>query len=217
MRRLDSTGLRGDLGAAAQEETELAHLKPLTHDDLGELADVLERVEASMGFVPNSLLTMGRRPELVRAFAAFAGAVQLGGDLDPVLQQLVAHVASTASGCRYCQAHTAAVAERRGAEAELLEEVWSFETSERFDPAQKAALRLARDAAVVPNAVTEGHFDELRQHFTEAQVVDLVAVIGLFGFLNRWNDTFATQLESEPIEFAEEHLADRGWSRGKHA
>jgi hypothetical protein len=46
--------------------------------------------------------------------------------------------------------------------------------------------------------------------------VEIVGVIAVFGFLNRWNDTFATPLESEPIEVGERLLAPRGWSAEKH-
>lgn len=196
----------------------MANVDPLSRNDLGEeFDDVFRMVEGAMGFVPNSMLTMARRPELLGAFASFAGAVQRHADLDPVLIQLVAHVASTAAGCSYCQAHTGAVAERRGASAELLDDVWSFETSEQFSSAQRAALRLARDAAVVPNTTGPQHFAELREHFSEEQIVDLVAVISLFGFLNRWNDTMATTLEEEPRSFGDATLASRGWSANKHA
>jgi len=48
------------------------------------------------------------------------------------------------------------------------------------------------------------------------RVVEIVGVIAMFGFLNRWNDTFATPLEDEPMEFGEKHLAAQGWDAGKH-
>ena len=82
---------------------------------------------------------------------------------------------------------------------------------------QRAALRLARDAAQLPNAVTEKHFDELRQYFDDGELVEIVAVISLFAFLNSWNDTMATPLENPPITFAQEHLTGNGWAVGKHA
>ncbi len=195
----------------------MPHLDPLSRAQLDDVEEVLSLVEGAMGFVPNSLLTMARRPDLLRAFVAFAGQVQRGGSLDPVLVQQVAHVASTAAGCRYCQAHTGAVAARHGASAEEVGDLWDFETSPHFDEGRRAALRLARDAALQPNAVGPEHFDALKAHFDEDQIVDLVAVVSLFGFLNRWNDTFATQLEGEPAEFAEGALSGRGWTVGKHA
>ena len=94
--------------------------------------------------------------------------------------------------------------------------MWEFETSDLFTPAERAALRVARDAAGVPNAVTDEEFDDLRAHFDDQQIVQIVATIGLFGYLNRWNDTMATTLEETPLAFGHEHLAECGWEPGKH-
>lgn len=107
---------------------------------------------------------------------------------------------------------------RLGADAEKVAAVWKFESSTLFtdpDP-ERAALRLARDAAQVPNATTAAHVDELRRHFTETEILDLVAMISLFGFLNRWNETMATALEDEPRAFGHTHLTTQGWEPGKH-
>ena len=68
----------------------------------------------------------------------------------------------------------------------------------------------------MPNAVTDADFAELKKHYTDAQIVDIVAVISLFGFLNRFNDTIATELEASPIEAGKRFLAKKGWSVGKH-
>ena len=68
----------------------------------------------------------------------------------------------------------------------------------------------------MPNAVTDAHFAELKKHYTDAQIVEIVAVISLFGFLNRFNDTIATDLEASPIEAGKRFLAKKGWSVGKH-
>jgi len=43
-----------------------------------------------------------------------------------------------------------------------------------------------------------------------------VAVISLFGWLKRWNDTLATPLEAALGAFAEERLPGRGWQAGRH-
>lgn len=108
-------------------------------------------------------------------------------------------------------------AHRAGASPEKVEAAFAFETSELFDARERAALRLARDAAFVPNETSEAHFEALRAHFSESEILDLVAVISLFGWLNRWNDTLATEIEAGPRRFAESHLAGEGWQPGKHA
>lgn len=170
-----------------------------------------------MGFVPLSMPTMAKVPGLMEAFAHLAGTINGIGAIDRGLGQLVANVASHAAGCRYCQAHTAAHANRAGVDADKVAGVWEFETSELFSEAERVALRVARDAAQVPNAVTDQHFADLAEHFTEEQVIQIVATISLFGYLNRWNETLATVLEPEPLAFASEHLGSAGWDPGKHA
>ena len=94
--------------------------------------------------------------------------------------------------------------------------IWRFESSELYTDAERAALRFARDAAIVPNGVTEEHFVELRRHWDDGQIVELLSVVSLFGFLNRWNDTMATELEEIPGAFAGEQLGPGGWNPGKH-
>jgi alkylhydroperoxidase family enzyme len=100
---------------------------------------------------------------------------------------------------------------------EKIAAVFEFETSDLFSDGERAALRLARDAAIVPNATTKDHFDDLKRHFTDEQIVEIMGVVSLFGWLNRWNDTMATDLEAEPLAFASQHLAGRGWTAGKHS
>jgi uncharacterized peroxidase-related enzyme len=192
-------------------------LDAVSRSELGDLETALAKTKRGLGFVPNSLLIMAQRPDLVRAFTGLSGEVFMGADLDIELLNMLAHMASSAAGCTYCQAHTATKIADDGPVSEKLRKIWEFEQSDLFTDAERAALRLARDAALVPNAVTEEHFDELKAHYTQRQIIDMVAVISLFGFLNRWNDTLATALEKEPLELAESLLTERGWRAGKHA
>lgn len=194
----------------------MPRLDPLPRESLPEFEPVFEIVEATMGFVPTSLLAMGRWPELLQAFAGLAGRVLGPGAIEPGLKNLVSFVSSNAAGCRYCQAHTSHTAVHQGVSPEKVDAAFEFETSPLFDARERAALRLARDASLVPNLVEDEHFEELRRHFSEREIVELVSVIGLFGYLNRWNDTVATRLESAPGGFATERLATHGWSIGKH-
>jgi uncharacterized peroxidase-related enzyme len=194
----------------------MARIPPLTREEASKLDDAFEPVEERMGFLPNSLLTMARRPEVLRAVASLAQAARTG-TVSRELKELIALVASTAAGCRYCQAHTASNATRAGADATKIALVWSYETSDVFDDAERAALTLAHHAALVPNQATDEDFAQLRRHFDDGQIVEIVTVIALFGFLNRWNDTVATDLEPRPFAVALEVIGAAGWEPGKHA
>jgi len=195
----------------------MPNIEPVPRSQLPEFASFFGLVRDAMGFVPNSLPTMAHRPEILSAFATLAGAVLGPGTVDLGLKQLVALMASTAAGCRYCQAHTASTAARRGVDLAKIESLYDFETSALFNDAERAALRLARDAALVPNCTTPAHFAELKRYYSEPDIVEIVAVVSLFGWLNRWNDTMATELEEEPRAFASDHLQKHGWAPGKHS
>ncbi len=214
----------------------MAHVEPLQREDLGDLEAVFAGAEAVMGFVPNSMLTMAHMPQLTMAFSLLAG-VTFGADIrgqmkafaemapaDPNaaealpgdMVQLIAYCVSLTAGCRYCQAHTSHNGHRQGLSEAKLASVLDYEASTEFSPAEKAVIALALAAGEVPNSSDPTHFAALQQHFSDRQIVQIVAVISLFGFLNRWNDTMATQLEATPIEFAQAVLADGGWQAGKH-
>ena len=160
---------------------------------------------------------MARGPELLLAMAPVVDIIYGPGRVDTGLKRLVALVASTAAGCRYCEAHTAHGSAAAGVDRDKVAAVWEFDTSTLFSEAERAALRVARGAASHPNGVTDEEFRQLRTHFDERQVLEIVSVICLFGFLNRWNDTLATTLEDVPGDVASRLLDQRGWTAGKHA
>ena len=183
-----------------------------------ELKDLFAPFEKSLGFIPNSALIMQRRPKILQAFSQLLGAINgPEGEVDRGFRRLLSHVASRAAGCRYCMAHTAGAALRFGVDESKLAAVWEYRTSPLYTEAERVALDFALAAAAVPNDVTDEMFAGLRVHWSENQVVEIVAVISLFGFLNRWNDTMATPLEEEPIHVGEKFLAAHGWEAGKHA
>jgi len=194
----------------------MARIDPLPRDSLVEHEERFASVEKGMGFIPNSMFTMARVPGLFQGFQDLASAALWNELIPHELKQMVALISSVAGRCQYCQAHTGHTAERLGVSPEKLGDIWSFETSEHFSDAERTALRLAFHAGQVPNAATDDDFAALKQHWDDDQATAIVAVIAVFGFLNRWNDTMATTLEDHPNEFGERVLADNGWERGQH-
>lgn len=192
-------------------------LAPEPVDARPELQGAFATYIRSLGFIPNSVLIMQRKPKLVQALAGLAAAVwDPESEVDRGFKRLVAHVASQAAGCQYCMAHTAGGALHLGVADEKVAAVWTYRDSPLYSEAERVALDLAMAAASVPNDVTDDMFARLREHWTDGQVVELVAVIALFGFMNRWNDTMATPLEAEPVQVGERFLAEHGWSPAKH-
>ena len=196
----------------------MPHLDPLPIERIPD-ADIRERFEhyrRTRGFTPNSIRTMARRPNIVRAFMALNQAVLYEGTVPNETKMLVSLASSLASGCLYCQSHMANLSSIYQAPDEKIAALAGFEDSPLFTPAERAAIRVAFKAGRVPNDVDASDFDELKKHWDEGQVVEIVASISLFGYLNRWNDTMATALEPLAIEVAERTIGPVGWEAGKH-
>ena len=214
----------------------MSNVEPLARDSVPGLGPIYDAAEQAVGFVPNSMLTMAHMSQLPVGFmmlvncifgadlkASMASMAEVVPDFDadaPGVSQelirLIAFSASVSAGCRYCQAHTSHQAHSLGVAEEKYAQILSYETSDAFSDAERAVIAIAFAAAAVPNEASPAHFAALREHFSERQIVQIVAVISLFGFLNRWNDTMATQLEQPAVDFAQQALGGVDWQLGKH-
>jgi uncharacterized peroxidase-related enzyme len=195
----------------------MAHMRPLDISAHPELAQTWQQFTAILGFVPNSLLTMQRRPKIVQGFGVLTAAVMdPESEVDLGFKRLIAHFCSRAAGCQYCMAHSLIAAKIHGISAEKVAEVWNYQSSPLYSEAERAALDFALAAGSVPNAVEASHFDALRAHWSEGAIVELLAVVALYGFLNRWNDSMGTEVEAPAMALGEAVLAQGGWDGGKH-
>ena len=177
----------------------MSRLPPLPPSALSEEArELIASGEPIMGFVPNDALDMARRPDILRGVTAMVAGVYGPGEVEPGLKRLVGYIASTAAGCVYCQQHTAHGSLKQGVEAEKLRAAWEYESSPLFTEAERAALRVAHLGSLSPSQVCDADVAALREHFTDGQVVEIVAVIAMFGFLNRWNAVMGTEIEPVP-------------------
>ncbi len=195
----------------------MAFMSPLDKSTSPELADDFAIFEEILGFVPNSLLTMQRKPEMVRAFGVLTRAVMSKtGEVDLGFMRLIAHFASRAAGCQYCEAHSLIAANIHGVSQQKLDAIWEFQTSELYSDGERVALEYALAAGSVPNGVTQELMDRMKKHWSENQIVEILGAVCLYGFLNRWNDSMATELESTPTAMGKRVLAQGGWNGGKH-
>ncbi len=178
----------------------MTRLDPLSIEDIDpETRSMIENAEKLMGFIPNDALVMARHPSLTKAMWGLVAAVYGPGELDNGLKRLIGEAASKAAGCFYCSAHAAHGAREQGVAQEKIDAVWGFEDSPLFSEAERAAINLAMKAGVVPNETTDADFVRLKAHFSEGAITEIVAVIAMFGFLNRWNTTLGTALEPVPL------------------
>jgi len=195
----------------------MALVEPLGRDNDPEVMELAMFFNETLGFPPNSILTMQRRPRIAKALIELNKAVMDNqASVTSEQKRLIGYIASTAAGCRYCQAHTALAAERYGASAERIKNVWSFRTNDLYSDAEKAAFELAIAASSVPNAVDDDVIGNMQKHWSDEEIVEILGVIALFGYLNRWNDSMGTRLEDGAEEAGARLLGGEGWTKGKH-
>lgn len=190
---------------------------PLSDVNDPELKKLIDFYNETLGFCPNSVKTMQRRPAIANAFITMNKAVMENhGRVTSALKRFIGYISSNAAGCRYCQAHTIRAAERYGATEEQLQNIWEYRTHPAFSDAERAALDFALAASVIPNSVNDELAENLRKHWDEGEIVEILGVVALFGYLNRWNDSMGTEMEEGAVESGKKHLKHKGWSVGKH-
>jgi len=192
-------------------------IKPLSNIEDKETQELVTFFNETLGFCPNSVLTMQKKPHLAKAFVNLNKAVMdNAGSISSEFKRIIAYISSNTAGCRYCQAHTIRAAERYGGEKERLEQAWNFENSRLFTEAEKVALRFAIAASSVPVSTTQELEELLHHHWDETDILEIMSVIALFGYLNRWNDVMGTSMEKDAKDSAESLLQNQ-WDIGKHA
>ena len=190
---------------------------PLASEHDPETKELAEFFNETLGFCPNSVLTMQRRPAISKAFINLNKAVMANeGKVTSALKRMIAWVSSNATGCRYCQAHAIRAAERYGAEQEKLDNIWEYKTHPAFSEAERAALDFSLAASQIPNAVDDQIKERLYQYWDEGEIVEMLGVISLFGYLNRWNDSMGTILEEDAVVSGNKYLGKHGFEVGKH-
>ena len=192
-------------------------IKPLSSIKDKETQELVTFFNETLGFCPNSVLTMQKKPHLAQAFVNLNKAVMdNAGSISSEFKRIIAYISSNTAGCRYCQAHTIRAAERYGGEKERLEQAWDFENSSLFSEAEKVALRFTIAASSVPVSTSQELEELLQHHWDETDILEIMSVIALFGYLNRWNDVMGTSLEKDAKDSAESLLQNH-WDIGKHA
>lgn len=192
-------------------------ITPLAEDTNSEVAELAKFFNETLGFCPNSVLTMQRRPAIASAFINLNKAVMANeGRVTAEQKRLIGYLTSANTGCRYCEAHTILAAERYGGSEERLANIWQFRDSDLYTAAEKAAFEFALAASSVPNAVDDAITEQMHAHWDDGETVEILGVIALFGYLNRWNDSMGTTMEAGAVDAGTRLLNETSWERGKH-
>ena len=193
-------------------------VSPLDRNSTKQAREMADFYDETLGFTPNSLFTMMHRPRIAKAFLEMNQAVMENkGSITSSMKREIAYLSSMTTGCRYCEAHAIRAAERYGSSQERLENIWEYKSNAAFSESDRAMFDLAIAASQVPNGVSEEIKARAKKFFSDGEIVEILGVVALFGYLNRWNDSMGTELENPAVKSAEKILKERGWEVGKHS
>jgi uncharacterized peroxidase-related enzyme len=172
-----------------------------------ELREAYDKFLRDRGNVPYFFRTLAHRPEIFRTATAHMQAVLNTGTLPTRLKELVVVRTSQINGTAYCLASHTAISLRLGTTPEQIEALKNWRESVLFNEAEKEALHLAEAMTTDSLHYSDEEMARLRRFYSEGEVVELMAAIGLFNYFNRFNNL----LRMEPTQPATaEELAEAG-------
>ncbi len=128
------------------------------------------------GLPVEMLQAMCLRPELLQGFAHLSAAVYPGGHVERSVKELIILTVSRANRCQFCTDSHVDIVRSLGM------------SQEARTPREQAAVRYTRAAIADSNAISQEVFQELRAAFSEPEIVEVTAMIGLISMLNMFNN-----------------------------
>jgi alkylhydroperoxidase family enzyme len=156
----------------------ISYVDPATIDD-PELEAIMERARSGGTPRPESQAIRLHHPDVMKAFNRAWDVFFRQGVTPHAIKELCRLYISRSVDCEYCGGQRSIVAQREGTTEMQVDEILDFERSERFDPAQRAALEWAQAIAWDPALAGDDLWQRLHEHFTEPQLVELGHFIAL--------------------------------------
>jgi uncharacterized peroxidase-related enzyme len=167
----------------------MAVVNPLPKEKAApEVHETYEGMTKRFGKVPNIFATMAHRPNVLKNFLPFYGAVMDEGTVEPRYKELAYLKTSLLNGCEYWTRAHIASAKRIGVTGEQIQALQFYERSPLFDEKDKATILYAERVTRGASAIRTGALEELRKFYDEGQIVELTLVICAANFTNRFND-----------------------------
>jgi uncharacterized peroxidase-related enzyme len=172
-----------------------------------ELREVYDKFLRDRGNVPYFFRTLAHRPEIFKTATAHMLAVLNTGTLPTKLKEMVVVRTSQINCTSYCLASHTAISLRLGTTPEQIEALKNWKDSPLFSEAEKVAIHLAEVMTSDSLHYSDQELADLRRFYSESEIVELMASVGLFNYFNRFNN----MLQMEPTQPAtSEELAEAG-------
>jgi len=153
-----------------------------------ETGEIYDRYMRQRGNVPNMFRTVAHRPEIFETMIAHFEAVLNTGTLPLKLKELVIVRTSQLNRCDYCLASHSRISKKLGWSEDQLTHLDQYALRDDFTLQEKTGLRLAELMTRNERPLTDEEWQEMRDAFSEGEIVELMAAVGLFNYFNRFNN-----------------------------
>jgi uncharacterized peroxidase-related enzyme len=152
--------------------------------------DFLASLEAKSKRANHFFRTMANRPEALKTFVPFYGAVMGPGSVERRIKELVYLTCSYANQCAYCTAAHIASGRKAGITEDELRALQAGQ-NDSFSAPERAAIRYARELTQTANAADTRA--DLADRFNDEQIVEITLVAAMANLTNRFNNGLMLQ------------------------
>ena len=162
----------------------MALIKLLEKNQIEKVAmEVYKDFEKKTGNVPEWVKVMAHSPKILKEFTELFKAVMNESQIESLLKWKIASVVSKTLKCPFCVDVTKKMIKKLGASEEIIEDV------EKMPDEEKEILELVKDVTLDGHLDQPELFEKLKEKFNEAQIIEIISVMGLFNYINRFNNT----------------------------
>ena len=159
-------------------------VKPISDKQADKLAkEIFYKTKASVGQVPEWMRVMANCSDTLKGFTALFHSLMDNAPTDSLLKWKVAYVVSEINKCEYCSSVTKIKLQSFGEDEKSLAKIEQISTAE-----EKVAIEWAKAVTEHAYKIDEDLVKRMKRHFSDAQIVEITSVIGLFNYINRFND-----------------------------
>lgn len=157
-----------------------------------------DRSEARFQALLNIFKVLGHQPEYGTVFTDTVLAILKDGVLDWATKELLILKATLANSCRYCVVQHERVSGMLGIPPGKIADLDGdlYRTSPHFTEGERALLDFAVQIGVDANRVPRHLWDQLKSHWSEAQIVDAAFVVTTYIAISKFGDALGVGLES---------------------
>jgi len=166
----------------------MAIISSLDKDQASQVVkEIYEDYEKEGKKTPEWIKVMAHSPEILKEFFELFGKIMGKGKIEDMLKWKIAYFVSDTLKCPFCVDVTSKMLQKLGASEEELK---NAKKTDNFSEKEQKVLEMVKEVTLKANICTPELFDELKEMFSEEELVEIVSIIGLFNYINRFNNTF---------------------------